>query len=62
MTDSDLREAVGQWLIDHDYEPHAFNINGRHKVSNKLYSIVDDAMDEADDFANIQITIEPANE
>ena len=61
MTDSDLREAVGQWLIDHDYEPHAFNINGRQQVSNKLYNIIDDALDEADEFANIQITIEPVD-
>ena len=49
MTDSSLKQAISEWLIENNYEPHAFNINGRHKVSNKLYFLVEDALDDADD-------------
>lgn len=55
MTDSELREAMVEWLIDSEYEPGSFGVNGHHKLAQKLYHLADDALDEMEDK-------EPANE
>ena len=49
MTDTDLREAMIEWLTDKGYEgPNSFNVYGRHKLGDTLTDLVEDALDELD--------------
>ena len=49
MGDSELREAMVEWLTDSGYEPGSFGVNGHHKLAQKLYHLADDALDEMED-------------